>query len=301
MRVGCIDFRKCDVIGLCNRLFRRIFRFMRHCLRAILILMMLASVTEAQHGTSRTVLKGLSDAVAIDVSPAGELFVLESGRSRVLKVSPDGTRLDSLGNRGSGDYQFDRPAGLDVTNGMKIYVSDPSNRRIQTFDRRNQFLGGITSSSARGLPFEPHKVRVTPRGDVVAWVPSEGTFVRFGNQGRVDVEIGPIQRYNIGVVTDYLIDNRHLFVLDGRAGLLHRFTVEGEYLQMLAGYSDGVAMAHHGDQLYVLTPRHILLCNAAGKIESKLDIPLRQYVGIQIWGGEAFLLTSANLYAVKLP
>ena len=104
--------------------------------------MMLASTTDAQHGTSRTVLKGLSDAVAIDVSPAGELFVLESGRSRLLKVSPT-EHGDSLGNRGSGDYQFDRPAGLDVTNGMKIPVSDPSNRRIQTFDRRNQFLGGI--------------------------------------------------------------------------------------------------------------------------------------------------------------
>lgn len=274
---------------------------MMYCLRAIFFLMLSATVTNAQLGTSRTVLKGLSDAVAIDVSPAGEVFVLESGRSRLLKVSPDGTRLDSLGNRGSGDYQFDRPAGLDVTNGMKIYVSDPSNRRIQTFDRRHQFLGAITSTSGRELPFEPRSVRVTARGDVVAWMPAEGTFVRFGNQGRVDVEIGPIQRYNINTVTDYLIDNRNLFVLDGRAGVLHRFTVEGEYLQMLAGYSDGIALTHHGNQIYVLTPRYILLCNESGKIESKLEIPLRQYVGIQVWGGEAYLLTSANLYAVRLP
>lgn len=274
---------------------------MKYCLNAIILMLLLTTVAEAQLGRTRTVLKGLVDAVAIDVSPAGDLYVLESGRNRILKVTSDGTRLDSLGNRGSGDYQFDRPEGLDVTNGMKIYVSDPINRRIQTFDRRNQFLGGITTTSGRGLPFEPHKVRVTPRGDVVAWMPSDGTFLRFGNQGRVDLEIGPIQRYGIGVVTDYVIDNRHLFVLDGRAGVLHRFTVEGEYLQILTGYTDAVSMAHHGDQLYVLTPRHILLCNATGKIESKMEVPLRQYVGIQVWGGEAYLLTPSNLYAVKLP
>jgi hypothetical protein len=274
---------------------------MNSCLRALLILLLFASVSQAQLGTSRTVLKGLSDAVALDISPAGEIFVLEAGRNRLLKVTSDGSRIDSLGNRGSGDYQFDRPMGLDVTNGMKIYIADPSNRRIQSFDRRNQFLGGITQGSDRNLPFDPQKIRVNTRGDVVAWLPSEGKFVRFGNQGRVDVEIGPIQRFNVGVVTDYLINNRHLFVLDGQAGLLHRFSVDGEYQQLLAGFSDAVGLAHHGDQLYVLTPRSILLCNSSGKVESKLDIPLRQYVGIRIWGGEAFLLTGANLFAVRLP
>ncbi len=274
---------------------------MNTCLRVLIITVFLGSAAQAQHGTSRTVLKGLSDAVALDVSPAGEIFVLESGRDRILKVTADGVRLDSIGNRGSGDYQFDRPMGIDVTNGMKIYVADPSNRRIQSFDRRNQFLGGITHGRDRSLPFDPHKVRVNTRGDVVAWVPSEGKFVRFGNQGRVDVEIGPVQRFNIGVVSDYLISNRHLFVLDGKAGLLHRFTVEGEYQQLLSGFADAVGMSHHGDLLYVLTPHHILLCDANGNIESKIEIPLRRYVGIRIWGGEAFLLTSSNLFAVRLP
>lgn len=277
------------------------FPFMNSCLRAFLILLVFASSSQAQLGASRTVVKGLSDAVALDISPAGEIFILEAGRNRLLKVTTDGTRLDSLGNRGSGDYQFDRPMGLDVTNGMKIYVADPSNRRIQSFDRRNQFLGAITHGKDRNLPFDPHKIRVNSRGDVVAWTPSEGKFVRFGNQGRVDVEIGPIQRFNIGIVTDYMLNNRHLFVLDGKAGQLHRFSVEGEYQQFMSGFSDAVGLAHQGDQLFVLTPKYILLCNANGKIESKLEVPLRQYVGIRIWGGEAFLLTSSNLFAVRLP
>jgi hypothetical protein len=219
----------------------------------------------------------------------------------MLRVTTDGTRLDSLGNRGSGDYQFDRPMGLDVTNGMKIYVADPSNRRIQSFDRRNKFLGAITHGSDRNLPFDPQKIRVNSRGDVVAWMPSEGMFVRFGNQGRVDIEIGPVQRYGIGMVSDYLINNRHMFVLDGMAGQLHRYSVDGEYQQLMAGFTDAVAMAHHGDQLFVLTPRYILMCSANGRIESKFEIPVRQYVGIRVWGGEAYLLTSANLFAVRLP
>jgi hypothetical protein len=274
---------------------------MKSCLRVLLILLTFATISQAQLGTSRTVLRGLSDAVAFDVSPAGEIFILEAGRNRVLKTSSDGLRLDSLGNRGGGDYQFDRPMGLDVTNGMKIYVADPSNRRIQSFDRRNQFLGAITHGSDRNLPFDPHKVRVNARGDVVAWVPSEGKFIRFGNQGRVDLEIGPVQRYGVGIVSDYMINNRHLFVLDGKAGRLHRFSVDGEYQQLLAGFTDAVGLAQHGEQLFVLTQRHILVCNASGRIESRFEIPVRQYVGIRIWGGEAYLLTSANLFAVRLP
>lgn len=274
---------------------------MNTTLRGILVLLALASVSLAQLDASRTVLKGLSDAVAIDISPAGDIFILESGRNRMLKITTDGTRLDSLGNRGSGDYQFDRPTGLDVTNGMKIYVADPSNRRILSFDRRNQFLGAITHGSDRNLPFDPHKVRVNLRGDVVAWMPSEGTFVRFGKQGRVDIEIGPVQRFGIGMISDYLINNRHMFVLDGMAGQLHRFSVDGEYQQLMSGFTGAIAMAHHGEQLLVLTPGYILVCSANGRIEFMFEIAVRQYVGIRVWGGEAYLLTSAHLFAVRLP
>jgi len=58
-----------------------------------------------------------------------------------VKFSPDGQVLASWGSEGSGDGQFRGLSSVAVdptTN--KVYVADPINRRIQTFDSNGKFL-----------------------------------------------------------------------------------------------------------------------------------------------------------------
>ena len=56
----------------------------------------------------------------------------------------------SFGQSGSGDGQFNRPAGLAVDQHGDIYVADRGNNRVQLFDRSGryveQFLGDSTLS-----------------------------------------------------------------------------------------------------------------------------------------------------------
>jgi DNA-binding beta-propeller fold protein YncE len=77
----------------------------------------------------------------IVIGPDDSVYVVDQGRTRIVKFSPDGHVLSSWGSKGSGDGQFNDPtsAAVDFTSG-KVYVADPRNKRIQVFDANGKFL-----------------------------------------------------------------------------------------------------------------------------------------------------------------
>ena len=81
----------------------------------------------------------------IAIGPDESVYVVDQGRTRIVKFSPDGQVLTSWGSKGSGDGQFDDPTSvaIDTTNN-KVYVADPRNRRIQVFDSNGKFLAKWT-------------------------------------------------------------------------------------------------------------------------------------------------------------
>ncbi|MBO6794335.1 MAG: hypothetical protein JJ895_10530 [Balneolaceae bacterium] len=85
------------------------------------------------------------------------VFVVESGKHRVVKLDYDGDVVATLGGLGTGDYQFDRPVDVDATNGLQIYISDYRNLRIQIYDRRFRFLSSIKTE----VPFTNRQMKPT--------------------------------------------------------------------------------------------------------------------------------------------
>jgi len=84
---------------------------------------------------------GLYGPRRIAIGPDNSIYVVDSGRNRMVKFSPDGQVLASWGSEGSGDGQFSGVSSVAVdptTN--KVYVTDPLNRRIQVFDSSGKFL-----------------------------------------------------------------------------------------------------------------------------------------------------------------
>ncbi len=77
----------------------------------------------------------------IAIGPDDSVYIVDQGRTRIVKFSPDGHVLSSWGSKGSGDGQFNDPTSVavDSTNG-KVYVADPINKRIQVFDQSGKFL-----------------------------------------------------------------------------------------------------------------------------------------------------------------
>jgi sugar lactone lactonase YvrE len=77
----------------------------------------------------------------IAIGPDDSVYVVDQGRTRIVKFSPDGHVLSGWGSKGSGDGQFNDPTSVavDSTSG-KVYVADPINKRLQVFDQNGKFL-----------------------------------------------------------------------------------------------------------------------------------------------------------------
>lgn len=72
---------------------------------------------------------------AVAVSDDGYVYIGESGTDRVQKYTTDGVFVDTWGEFGQGDGQFDNPFDIavdDITG--RVYVADTNNNRVQIFE-----------------------------------------------------------------------------------------------------------------------------------------------------------------------
>jgi len=84
---------------------------------------------------------GLYGPRRIAIGPDDSIYVVDSGRNRIVKFSPEGQVLASWGSEGSSDGQFKgfSSVAVDPTTN-KVYVADSLNKRIQIFDSDGKFL-----------------------------------------------------------------------------------------------------------------------------------------------------------------
>ncbi len=84
---------------------------------------------------------GLYGPRKIAIGPDDSIYVVDSGRNRIVKFSPDGQVLASWGSEGSGDGQFSGLTSVAVDSANnRVYVADAMNGRIQVFDSDGKFL-----------------------------------------------------------------------------------------------------------------------------------------------------------------
>ncbi len=78
----------------------------------------------------------------IAIAPDQSLYVVDQGRTRIVKFDQNFKLLAVWGQKGNGDGQFDDPTSVAVDSATnKVYVADPRNERIQVFDLNGKFLG----------------------------------------------------------------------------------------------------------------------------------------------------------------
>ena len=76
----------------------------------------------------------------------GDVYVADTGNSRIQMFNSGGTYLTQWGTQGSGDGQFDYPVSVAVDGSGNVYVADRDNQRIQVF----RFQPTPTTSSTWG-------------------------------------------------------------------------------------------------------------------------------------------------------
>jgi ABC-type Fe3+ transport system permease subunit/sugar lactone lactonase YvrE len=104
---------------------------------------------------------------AAAINSRGEIYLSEYGLvERVLRFTDQGeTFLNVIGSGGIAPGEFNRPEGLGVGPGDKLYVADSCNHRVQIFSREGQFLESFgAAGSAVGEMSYPYDVRVDSSG-----------------------------------------------------------------------------------------------------------------------------------------
>lgn len=73
----------------------------------------------------------------------GNIFVLDTGNSRIMKYDPQGKYIRKFGRAGQGPAEFRNPLSISIDNNGNLVTADAGNSRIQIFNRNGEFIGGI--------------------------------------------------------------------------------------------------------------------------------------------------------------
>jgi DNA-binding beta-propeller fold protein YncE len=72
-------------------------------------------------------------ATAVAAGPDGHIFVADFYNHRIQEFTPEGTFVRAVGEKGTGNGQFERPVDVDVGPAGRLYVVDLGNERVQVF------------------------------------------------------------------------------------------------------------------------------------------------------------------------
>jgi DNA-binding beta-propeller fold protein YncE len=116
------------------------------------------------------------------IAPDGNLWVADTGLGRVIKVTPEGALIRTLGERGSDAGQFFEPAGVWEAPGGTVYVADVGNARVQSFDAEGKPLAHwpIGTSQAR----DGSRVVATSEGNVLVTQQQTQVIVLYDPRGK---------------------------------------------------------------------------------------------------------------------
>ncbi len=160
------------------------------------------------------------------------LYVADSAAHRVWIFTGDGKPLGAIGQRGTGDGDFNFPTHVAVDRNGNLYVADALNFRLQMFDREGRFTGNFgrhgdasgTFASPKGVAVDSddHIYVVDALFDAVQIFDRAGQYLlTFGERG-----VGPGQFWLPGGI--FIDDRDQIYVADTYNQRLQIFEYIGE-------------------------------------------------------------------------
>jgi DNA-binding beta-propeller fold protein YncE len=151
----------------------------------------------------------------IDIGSDQSLYVVDQGRTRVVKFDQNFKLLAIWGSKGTGDGQFDDPTSLTVDRASgKVYVADPRNHRIEIFDGNGKFLAKWPVPDW-GRPYGFEDVVVDPNnGKLYASSANMDAVLVFDLNGKRIGELKPKPPAKFEGASGLALVNRKLYVLN---------------------------------------------------------------------------------------
>ncbi|HEX2863780.1 MAG TPA: protein kinase [Deinococcales bacterium] len=182
----------------------------------------------------------------IAVSPAGQVFILDSETVTVQRFSLDGVYLGKFGGRGRGRGTFEDPRAV-VASEQYVYVLDYGNRQVQRFTLAGEFMNRYSfrlnqeSDELRVLD----GIGVDPHGALLISEANGGkirTLRPDGKQGQSYV-VEPLQGEDTTATVDIGVDHEGFVYAARRGGhLIRKFAPDGGLVSTLETYAPIVAL-----------------------------------------------------------
>jgi len=264
----------------------------------LLFLSVFLSETPDRNITLSPLGSSLDGATSISIIPTGDIYITERNRHRFLILNSSGIRIDSVGRQGRGDYQFDSPVSINATNGLKIYVADKNNNRVQMFDRRHQYLSSFTSEKLeRQDRFKPTLLTVSPSNELFVYDPDRFLLHKFDSNGNYSREFN-LRQYRVRNLSHLKMSGFVLLLFDNREGLLHRFQSDGRYLNFIAGFDGAKAISGTPNHIWALFEDRLekFSHRGASLATYSFNEPLQNITDLFVSGNRLYVLTSNQLY-----
>jgi len=204
-----------------------------------------------------------TEAQSVSVNLAGQILVLDAGSSRLVRLSADGSRIDSTGGFGSRQNAFRRPTDVDATHGLRVLVADPENSRLVWLDRHLQAEADIPTA-----PLRIHRLAVNRFGEVYGIDREAGRLVKYRVNGSLDATFPDI-RVDPSIPADVAVYGDDVLLASGPIfRILNRFGAETGLRRFEA---DITRIASGAERLAVLTAGEMVLLDGRYRETIRLE------------------------------
>ena len=176
----------------------------------------------------------------ITIDSNGDIYVVDSGNSKIKKIDSNGKLLLSWGSVGSGNGQFVHPDGIVV--GINyVYIADTGNARIQIFDKNGTFVyawGGYGDTP--GMFHTPTTLVFDKSGDLFVTDSGRDTIQIFDPHYMFTDEIRPLltEGGNFSGTNGIVIDSQNNFYASAIDSKILKFSDSGDFINFFG--SDGI-------------------------------------------------------------
>ena len=188
----------------------------------------------------------------------GHIIVVECSAHCVSVFTPEGTKIQSFGSKGSANGQFNVPTGVAVDNADNIYVVDNNNDRIHKFTSTGKFTATVGSYGSNPLQFYyPYGIGFNKKNGKLYVCDNSNHRIQvletnlthhssFGRRGSANGQF----QYPQDVAFD---STGNVYVADSNNHRIQTFTPDGQFLQKFGTgqLQHPISIAIHGDMVYV--------------------------------------------------
>jgi streptogramin lyase len=240
----------------------------------------------------------LSHPQGIAIDSAGNIWVTDSGNSRIEKFNSKGEYLSKFGTQGSGDGQLEWPTAIAIDSSGNIWVTDSGNSRIEKFNSKGEYLSKKfgTQGSGDGQLEWPTAIAIDSAGNILIADEGNNRIEKFNSKGEYLAKFGTWGEGDgqLAGPTDIAIDTSgNLLVADWGNNRIEKFNSSGEYLAQFREGSGNLLYAPSG--IAIDATGDIWVASQSGYVE-KLDPSGNHLASFGEYGtGEVELTTPSGI------